>query len=175
MGDPRSENWCYGCSIDCRSITIAMNQCSIPALGAIRAPMVSSVGNSPLDARGWYVSDPGAARKVDKNSLCHRLTSYSQTLAYNASCRARTQARDKILDQWRLFIAPRQARECPRLDTNRETADQCLLTIHIQGDVAASRLEHPGFRHLIEFGNQITDKILNIAFRLEADYVVLHE
>jgi hypothetical protein len=25
MGDPRSENWCYGCPIDCRSITIAIN------------------------------------------------------------------------------------------------------------------------------------------------------
>ena len=61
MGDPRSERWCYGCRIECRSITIAINhtpllaqfvraQFSISALGAIRSPMVSRVGSSSLDA-----------------------------------------------------------------------------------------------------------------------------
>src|SRR5262249_29508587 len=66
---------------------------------------------------------------------------------------AATQACDKIPYQWRLLITARQSRECPRLDTNRKTADQRLLTIHLQGDVATSRLEHPGFPHLIAFEN----------------------
>jgi len=60
MGDPGRKSRCYGCSIECRPITTAINhtpllpnlcaQFSISALGAIRAPLASRVRSSPLDA-----------------------------------------------------------------------------------------------------------------------------